>query len=90
MTVLSTLQDAYKREQIKQRHNAVDQALFEGMFDQMLKDRGLQASVVGKRAPASQRLTEVKKPELKQEYRKLKLEIPQEKLHHKMFHRYLP
>ena len=40
-SVLSILQDAYKREQIKQRQNFIDQAVFEMQLDSMLKDRAL-------------------------------------------------
>lgn len=41
LSVLNILQDQYKREQLKQRQNAVDQAIFEMQFDNMLKDRNL-------------------------------------------------
>jgi hypothetical protein len=39
--VLHILNDTLKREQVKQRQNLVDQAIFEMEFEKLVKDRSL-------------------------------------------------
>ena len=74
-SVLTTLQDLYKREQIKLRQNLVDQAIFETQFESMLKERGTSGALI------SQQI---------QTYKSLPVQIPETKAYHKMFLRYLP
>lgn len=93
-SVLTTLQDLYKREQIKLRQNLVDQAIFETQFESMLKERGTSGALISQQIQTSKVAANqqqlLRKIEAKQDYKSLPVQIPETKAYHKMFLRYLP
>jgi len=85
MAVLDTLQDLFKREQIKTRQNLLEQAAFETQFDAVFKDRSAQypKAVLGD----SKLLRRI---ETARDYQELPLKIEVEKKYHPMFYHHLP
>lgn len=87
MLVLSTLQDIFRREMLKQKENLVDQAAFESKLETTLRERG--SNITLPKATLVRQL-ELKKLDAKLDTPPLKLQIPLKKDYHKNFHRYLP
>ena len=85
MSVLDTLQDLYRREQIKIKKNLIEQAEFETQFEAVFKDRSAlyPKAVLGK----PQLLRRI---ETARDYQKLPLKIDIEKKYHPMFFHHLP
>jgi hypothetical protein len=85
--VLNTLQDLYRRELLKQKDNAIEQAMFEMRVEALVKERGLK---VPPPPPSARRQLELRTIAPTLDTPCLKLQIPEKKKHHPNFHRYLP
>jgi len=82
--VLDTLQEVYRREQVKIKQNIVEQATFEMQLEGLLKERAANypKAVLGQ----NQLLRRI---ESGRDSQTLQVKIPTEKVYHAMFYNYI-